>query len=192
MKENNDILLEDKKAKDSGDKNNKVIEFIKEWIMPVVCALGIWFLLNRFVFINVTLPPSGSMIPTLNNNDRLIATRIWNKDDIERGDILIFDSEELGEKLIKRVIGLPGDHIEIVDGVVSVNGKKLDEDYVKNNKSYTGAFYVPDNKLFFLGDNRSISYDSRYWDNPYIDKSAVEGKAKFRYYPISDMAIIKK
>lgn len=191
MKENNEISLDDKEINVSGNKNNKLIYFIKEWVIPVACALGLWFLLNRFVFINVTLPPSGSMIPTLNNNDRLIATRIWDKDDIKRGDILIFDSEELGEKLIKRVIGLPGDHIDIVNGVVSVNGQKLDEDYVKNNKSYTNSFDVPDNKLFFLGDNRSISYDSRYWDDPYIDKSFVEGKAKFRYYPISDMEIIK-
>ena len=191
MKEDNNMPLDYKEKKDSSSHNNKIIEFIKEWVAPIVCAIGIWFLLNRFVFINVTLPPSGSMIPTLNNNDRLIATRIWNKADIKRGDILIFDSEELGEKLIKRVIGLPGDHIDIVDGIVSVNGQKLDESYVKNNKSYTGSFDVPDNKLFFLGDNRAISYDSRYWDNPYIDKSAIEGKAKLRYYPISDMEVIK-
>ena len=191
MKENNVTSLEENSNNISNKNKNPVIIFIKEWVVPVICALGIWFLLNKFVFINVTLPPSGSMIPTLNNNDRLIASRVWNKDDIKRGDILIFKSDELNELLIKRVIGLPGDHIEIVDGVVSVNGEKINEDYVKNNKEYTGVFDVPENKLFFLGDNRKVSYDSRYWDNPYIDKSYIEGKAQFRYYPINDMKIIK-
>lgn len=191
MKENNEVLVNDNNVNNSEDNGNGIINFIKEWVFPIACALGIWFLLNRFVFINVSLPPSGSMIPTLNNNDRLIATRVWNKDNIKRGDILIFNSKELQEKLIKRVIGLPGDHIDIVQGVVSVNGEKLEEDYVKNNKTYDGSFDVPDNKIFFLGDNRLISYDSRYWEDPYIDMSEVEGKAKVRYYPISDFEIIK-
>jgi len=188
---NNEIISTENKSNDvSVEKENKIIIFIKEWIMPIALALGIWLILNKFVFINVTLPPSGSMIPTLNNNDRLIASRVWDKDSIKRGDILIFKSEELNELLIKRLIGLPGDHIEIMNGVVSVNGEKLNEDYVKNNKEYTGVFDVPEDKLFFLGDNRKGSYDSRYWNNPYIDKSCIEGRAKFRYYPINDMKII--
>ncbi|HCW52859.1 MAG TPA: signal peptidase I [Clostridium sp.] len=191
MKKNDSISLDDNSNNISNKKENAVILFIEEWVIPIIAALGIWFLLNKFVFINVTLPPSGSMIPTLNNNDRLIASRVWNKDDIKRGDIIIFKSDELNELLIKRVIGLPGDHIEIIDGVVSVNGEKINEDYVKKNKEYTGVFDVPENKLFFLGDNRKESYDSRYWDNPYIDKSCIEGKAQFRYYPINDMKIIK-
>ncbi|WP_294403470.1 signal peptidase I [uncultured Clostridium sp.] len=179
-------------------KENKTVEnknnsnFFKEWILPIIYAIGIVFLLNKFVFINVVLPPSGSMIPTLNDNDRLIAARVWNKDNIKRGDIVIFKSEELDNKdLIKRVIGLPGDHIEITDGVVRVNGEELQEDYVKNNESYNGIFDVPDGKIFFQGDNRSGSYDSRYWKNPYIDKSDIEGKAEIRYYPIKDFGLIK-
>ena len=74
------------------------------------------------------------------------------------------ESDELDELLIKRVIGLPGDHIEIVDGVVSVNGERLNEDYVKNNKQYTGVFDVPENKLFFLlenGDQAAIIENER-------------------------------
>ena len=130
MKKNNAISLDENSDDISNKKENTVIVFIKEWIVPIIAALGIWFLLNKFVFINVILPPSGSMIPTLNNNDRLIASRVWNKDDIRRGDIIIFKSDELNELLIKRVIGLPGDHIEIIDGVVSVNGEKINEDYV--------------------------------------------------------------
>lgn len=172
-------------------KNSKTVDFFKEWIVPIISAIGIALLINKFIFINVVLPPSGSMIPTLNDNDRLIATRVLNKDNINRGDILVFKSKELNETLIKRVIGLPGDCIEINDGVVKVNGTELEEDYVKNNDRYDGIFYVPDNKIFFLGDNRAGSYDSRYWDNPYIDKSDVEAKAQFRYYPLEDFKVIK-
>lgn len=171
--------------------DNKKTNFFKEWILPILISIGIVFLLNKFVFINVCLPPSGSMIPTLNDNDRLIATRVWNKDEIKRGDILVFKSDEIDKILIKRVIGLPGDHVEINNGIVSVNGTVLEEDYVKNNEDYNGIFNVPDDKIFFLGDNRSNSYDSRYWDNPYIDKSDIEGKAQIRYYPIKDFELIK-
>lgn len=197
MKQNKDIkkitdYIQDSDKSSNLDLKNKKLIFFKEWVMPIICAIGIVFLLNKFIFINVNLPPSGSMIPTLNNNDRLIATRIWNEDDIKRGDVLVFNSKELDNKmLIKRVIGLPGDHIEINNGVVKVNGTELKEDYVKNNESYDGIFDVPDNKIFFLGDNRSGSYDSRYWKNPYIDKSDIEGKAQFRYYPIRDFKLIK-
>lgn len=197
VEQNKDIKKRKDHIQDSDETSNlnsenKKLSFFKEWVMPIICAIGIVVLLNKFIFINVSLPPSGSMIPTLNDNDRLIATRIWNEDDIKRGDILVFNSKELDNKmLIKRVIGLPGDHIEINNGVVKVNGTELKEDYVKNNKSYDGIFDVPDNKIFFLGDNRSGSYDSRYWENPYIDKSDIEGKAQFRYYPIRDFKLIK-
>lgn len=191
IKKKSDSRQDNNKSSNSSVKNKKT-SFFKEWIIPIICAIGIVFLLNKFVYINVSLPPSGSMIPTLNDNDRLIATRIWNKDDIKRGDIIVFKSKELDNKmLIKRVIGLPGDHIEINNGLVSVNGEKLEEDYVKNNKVYSGIFDVPDGKIFLLGDNRAESYDSRYWKNPYIDKSDIEGKAEIRYYPIKDFKLIK-
>ncbi len=193
MQENKSLVYDEINPENRGDsKNTNKSSFFKEWILPVIFSIGIVFLLNKFVFINVSLPPSGSMIPTLNDNDRLIATRVWDKDKIKRGDILVFKSEELGGKLlIKRVIGLPGDHIEIDNGIVSINGKELNEEYVKNDELYNGIFDVPDNSIFFLGDNRAGSYDSRYWENPYIDKSEIEGKAQIRYYPISDFKIIK-
>ncbi|WP_294373209.1 signal peptidase I [uncultured Clostridium sp.] len=193
MQENKSLIHDETNLESKENlKNTNKSSFFKEWILPVIFSIGIVFLLNKFVFINVSLPPSGSMIPTLNDNDRLIATRVWDKDKIKRGDILVFKSEELGGKLlIKRVIGLPGDHIEIDNGIVSINGKELNEEYVKNDELYNGIFDVPDNSIFFLGDNRAGSYDSRYWENPYIDKSEIEGKAQIRYYPISDFKIIK-
>ena len=188
-KSENDIIESTKSENDTKPEEKKG-NFFKDWVVPIICAVAIAFAINKFVFINVYIP-SGSMIPTLNINDKLIVTRIWNKDNIKRGDILVFTSDELNETLIKRVIGLPGDHIEITDGIVKVNGEEIDESYVKNNESYNGIFDVPDGKLFFLGDNRAISYDARSWDNPYIDKDDVQGKAQLRYYPIKEFGIVR-
>lgn len=188
MKEND--VIENKEIEMDTEPKEKKGNFFKDWIVPIICAIGIAFAINKFVFINVYIP-SGSMIPTLNINDKLIVTRIWNKDNIKRGDILVFTSDELDETVIKRVIGLPGDHIEITDGIVKVNGEEIDESYVKNNESDNGIFDVPEGKLFFLGDNRAVSYDARYWDNPYIDKKDVQGKAQLRYYPIKDFGTVR-
>ena len=188
-KSENDIIESTKSENDTKPEEKKG-NFFKDWVVPIICAVAIAFAINKFVFINVYIP-SGSMIPTLNINDKLIVTRIWNKDNIKRGDILVFTSDELNETLIKRVIGLPGDHIEITDGIVKVNGEEIDESYVKNNESYNGIFDVPDGKLFFLGDNRAVSYDARSWDNPYIDKDDVQGKAQLRYYPIKEFGIVR-
>ena len=103
--------------------------FFMEWIVPVFAAAFLSIMINKFLIINTEIP-SGSMIPTLNIGDRLIVTKVFNTDNIKRGDIVVFYSKELDERLIKRVIGLPGDNIEITDGTVKINGKELQEDYV--------------------------------------------------------------
>ena len=159
--------------------------FFREWIIPIIAAIGIAFLINKFLVYNVYIP-SESMVPTLNVGDKLMVTRIYDTNKIKRGDIIVFYSEELGEVLIKRAIGLPGDHIKIHDGIVNINGEDIKEDYVKNNEKFNGTFDVPDNKFFFLGDNRSRSNDARRWINPYIDASNIQGKARIKFYPFKD------
>jgi signal peptidase I len=159
--------------------------FFREWIIPIVAAIGIAFLINKFLVYNVYIP-SESMVPTLNVGDKLMVTRVYDTNKIKRGDIIVFYSEELDEILIKRVIGLPGDHIEIHGGIVNINGTDIKEDYVKNNENYDGVFDVPQNKFFFLGDNRIRSNDARRWINPYIDASNIQGKARLKFYPFKD------
>ena len=122
--------------------SNQKSNFIKDWVLPILLAFVIALLIKQFLIFKVEIP-SGSMIPTLNVDDQLFVSRIYNLDNIKRGDILVFRSEELDDMLIKRVIGLPGDKIDIEDGVVSVNGEVLQEDYVVNNDHFYGKFEVP-------------------------------------------------
>lgn len=161
--------------------------FIREWVIPIIAAMSIAMLLNKYVFYNVYIP-SESMVPALNVGDKLIVTKIYDTSKIQRGDIIVFYSEELNKILIKRAIGLPGDHIEIHDGIVNINGEDIKEDYVKNNEILNKklTFDVPANKFFFLGDNRARSDDARKWINPYIDASDIQGKARIKYYPFKD------
>jgi signal peptidase I len=159
--------------------------FFREWIIPILSAIGIAILINKFLVYNVYIP-SESMVPTLNIGDKLMVTRVYDTSKIKRGDIIVFYSEELNEILIKRAIGLPGDKIKIHDGIVNINGEDIKEDYIKNNEKYDGKFEVPNNKFFFLGDNRSRSNDARRWINPYIDASSIQGKARIKFYPFKD------
>lgn len=187
--------IEDNKKEDSVSRKGFIGTFFssggffREWIVPIVAAIGIAFLINRFVVYNVYIP-SESMVPTLNVGDKLMVTRIYDTSKIKRGDIIVFYSDELSETLIKRVIGLPGDHIVIHNGIVNVNGQDLKEDYVKNNENFSGVYDVPKGKFFFLGDNRKNSYDSRKWINPYIDASNIQGQARFRFYPFQSFGVL--
>lgn len=164
--------------------------FFNEWIVPIVIAIILAFLINKFLIFKVKIP-SESMVPTLNVGDRLFVTRIYNLEKLKRGDILVFHSEEKNEDMIKRLIGLPGDIIVISDGIVTVNGETLDEDYIGTADNYSGEFTVPEGKYFFLGDNRYWSLDSRYWEEPYIDGSEIKGKAQVKIYPWKDFGKIK-
>ncbi|MGL4992325.1 MAG: signal peptidase I [Sarcina sp.] len=161
-----------------------------DWICPIFLALILAFLVNKFLIFKVEIP-SKSMIPTLNIDDQLFASRVYNPEKLERGDLVIFYFKPEDKLYIKRLIGLPGDNISIVDGVVHVNGQILEEDYVKNQEKFNGDFKVPAKKYFFLGDNRGNSLDSRRWRNPYIDAEDIKGKAFIKVYPFNDIKILK-
>ncbi|MDW5300476.1 MAG: signal peptidase I [Sedimentibacter sp.] len=160
--------------------------FIKEWVVPVVIALVIVLFLNKFVFILVTVP-TGSMEDTIIPGDRLYVNELFDIKEAKRGDIIVFKSDEIDNKrLVKRLIGLPGETVEVnADGDVYINGEKLDEPYVVKSEGDAKIFNVPEHSYFFLGDNRPISYDARYWENPYIDESKIIGKVIFRFFPFN-------
>lgn len=171
---------------------NSVIKFAKEWLIPIIIALLFTFLINRFVFFNI-LVPTESMYPTIKPGDRIVVTKIYNMNNLKRGDCIVFYSKELGDTLIKRLIGLPNDNVEIkANGEVYINGNKTDETYVVYNGGKTGlTFKVPEDQYFFLGDNRGNSKDSRYWSNPFISKDDIKGKARFIMYPFNRFGVLK-
>ncbi|MFR1710223.1 MAG: signal peptidase I [Clostridium sp.] len=168
-----------------------MIKFLKEWIIPAVIAIILGFLINKFIFFNVNVPTK-SMYPTITPGDRIFSLRMHKPSSIERGDVLVFHSEELNKDLIKRVIGLPGETVEIQsDGSVYINGEYLKEDYVSSSSDITGSFNIPPNCYLFLGDNRGNSIDARLWENPYIPFDQIQGEGKFIIFPFSRFGKLK-
>jgi len=174
------------------DKNKKsIVYFLKDWVIPIVLAILIALIVNKFIFFNIVVP-TGSMIPTIMPGDRIFVTRVHNAFNLKRGDIVVFHSDELHKDLIKRLIGLPGDIVQRkMDGSVYVNDKKIYEEYVANDGGPTGVFVVPKEHYLFFGDNRANSYDSRYWKQPFIDKKDIMGKARFTIFPFKRIGVLK-
>ena len=166
-------------------KNNSIKKEIVSWIVTIIFALGLGLFISKGLIVNAEIP-SGSMENTIMTQDRLIALRTayWFSEP-QRGDIVVFhypDNEE--ELYIKRVIGTPGDTVEGKDGVVYVNGEALKEPYIKEPAEEDfGPYKVPEDSYFMLGDNRNHSGDSRDWENTYVKKNKILGKAFLRYYP---------
>ena len=183
-------IIENQDTRDN--KTLKKGSFFKELVIDIAIVAVVAFSVWKFIGYGVWIT-SGSMIPTLEVKDRLIVSRVHNTDKLNYGDIVLFKNEEYGDDiLIKRLIGKPGDKIEIVNGIVFRNGEKIDEPYVKNNEiGYNRAFPVPENEFLFLGDNRPNSADSRYWKDPYVQEDNIEGKAIFRYYPFNEIGVVK-
>jgi len=156
---------------------------IKEWLLPILAAIILATLINKFLFYNIKVP-SESMYPTIKIGDIITVTRVYDKSKLKRGDIIVFYSYELKERLIKRLIGLPGDDIDIKNnGQVFINGNKIEEPYVVYKEELGKQFKVPQDKYLFLGDNRANSKDARRWENSYIDSKDIKGKAQFVLYP---------
>lgn len=187
-------VKEIRKEKRSGRKKGTFVSNLLEWAITIVAALLISFLINKFLIFKVYIP-SESMYPTLKVRDQLFVTKMYNRDSIERGDVLVFFSDEFNELLIKRVIGLPGDEIIVkASGEVLVNGEVLQEDYVVQKDEtaiFDLEFKVPDDEYFFLGDNRANSLDSRYWNDPYIEFKNIRGEARVIIYPFSRIRFVK-
>ena len=158
---------------------------ILDTFKPALIACAVLLVIFK-VFIMSGFIPSESMQPTLNIGDGIIVNRLsYLSSDPERGDIVVFDSDEYGEYLIKRIIGLPGDKIDIKEGCVYVNGCKLIEEYACGETTPSlnrvTHYEVPENSVFLLGDNRDNSADSRWWTDPYVEYGDIVGKAVFQY-----------
>lgn len=178
---------DDPQGKPERSKLREAIEFL----IPIVVAVVIAIILKNVVFANAVVP-TGSMLNTISQGDRIIASRLAYKfEDPQRYDVVIFKfPDDETQYFVKRVIGLPGETVQIVDGTVYVtktDGETimLDDSFVTNCEPVGdyGPFEVPEDSYFMMGDNRNSSHDSRFWENKYVHKSKIVGKVKFRYYP---------
>jgi signal peptidase I len=131
-----------------------------------------------------------SMVPTLVSGEYVIVSRLtYRVGSPERGDIIVFHyPRNPEEEYIKRVIGLPGDQVEVKNGSVYVNGEKLDESYLTVKTNYLGMWSIPSGQLFVLGDNRNNSSDSHDWGTVPMDY--VIGKALVVYWPPPDWGLV--
>ena len=175
-------------------EENVVVEIIKTLVTAGILAFGIRTFVAEARYI-----PSESMQPTLEINDRLIIEKIsYRFRTPQRGDVVVFrPTEELKkqgykEAFIKRVIGLPGDTVEVKNDKVFVNGKELSEKYIyvpelapgyqpRPQRPY-GPQKVPDDQYLGLGDNRNNSLDSRSWG--FVPRENLIGRATVRFWPL--------
>ena len=178
------------KNNEEKQKKSKLREAIS-FMTHIVVALIIAIFLKTCIFAYIVIP-TGSMLNTIQEGDRIIASRLaYINDEPQRYDIIIFKYPDDETQLFaKRIIALPGETIEVKNGIVYItdkNGNKSTArtDFITNciPTGNFGPYTVPLGSYFVMGDNRNDSWDSRYWDNKTVKKGKIIGKVKFRYFP---------
>lgn len=175
----------------SDDKGSSFVREAISWLMVFVIAAVAAFVISKFLIINAVIP-TGSMISTINEGDKIIGNRLAYKfSDPKKGDIVLFWSPVKENTIyIKRCIGTPGDTIRIEDGKLFVNGKEKNEPYVKGkptypydgNELYAGTVFeytLKKDEYFMMGDNRTGSSDSRAWGP--VKRDAIIAEGVFRW-----------
>lgn len=169
----------------SEEKKTSIKAEIISWIKVILSAVIIAFIVDFFIIANAVVP-TGSMETTIPAGSRIMGLRLYYCfTEPERGDIVIFkypDDESVD--FLKRIIGLPGETVEIINGKVYIDGDLLDEPYLTEEPTGNfGPYEVPEDCYFMLGDNREVSRDSRYWENTYVSREKIVAKALFMYFP---------
>jgi len=184
------------------DRENPWIEGIKTVALSGILALGIRSLVAEARYI-----PSESMVPTLQINDRLIIDKLsYHFTDPQRGDVVVFmPPDKAGlclnpqsekpvapkEAFIKRIIGLPGETVQVKGEKVYINDKPLQEKYINELTDYDyGPVTVPENSFLVLGDNRNNSCDGHSWG--YVPRQNIIGKAIVRFWPLNRLGALDK
>lgn len=195
----------------------KFLKEVKEYLIIIVIAFVASIILNTFVF-SISTVRESSMEPTLIGGDTVIVSRMayWFKEP-EVGDIIVllegndynmgpwarmtrlvndvinkFKGIENRDRLVKRIIGMPGDEIDIKDGLVYVNGQVIDAEYIDvptDGRTYLSyPVVVPQDQVFVLGDNRPVSRDGRSFG--FVDMENIEGKITFRFFPFGKIGFM--
>ncbi len=169
---------------------NTVKEYAKSLLIALILSLGI-----RVAVVEAYYVPTGSMIPTIMEGDRIMSNKfIYDFTDPKPGDIVVFrpprNIHTEAPRLVKRLIGVEGDWIEVKDGTVYRNGRPLAEPYINDKPDYIlPPLQVPKGYVFVLGDNRQNSYDSHSWG--FLPRKNIIAKAMFCYWPLSRMRMLQ-
>ena len=191
VKKDSDLREEGLQVEEIDEKNKSELAAL---IKTIAVAFGVTLFLNSAVLVNAMVP-SSSMEGTLYPGDRFFGNRLaYQNDGPERFDIIVFkypDDESL--MYVKRVIGLPGERIEIIDGKVYVdgNGEPLNDSFIKEPMIGSfGPYEVPEDSYFVLGDNRNNSNDSRRWKHTFVRRDQILGKGVVIYWPFKHMKLL--
>ncbi|MEN9216630.1 MAG: signal peptidase I [Gloeomargarita sp. HHBFW_bins_162] len=174
----------DQKQQEKSTQENSLVEWSKTIAVSLLLAFGIRTFVAEARYI-----PSESMLPTLQVNDRLIIDKVtYNFRLPQRGEIVVFQPtsalKEQGfrDAFIKRIVGLPGEQVEVKKGKVLINGQPLPEFYVAAPPDYEyGPVVVPPEHYLVLGDNRNHSFDSHFWG--FVPRGNIIGRAAVRFWP---------
>lgn len=163
-------------------------EFLKDSLIFIAVGAGMFlFLLYVTIFTQIVGP---SMEPLFSDKDVVIVSKLYRN--IKYNDIVIFHYED-SKNMVKRIVGLPGDGIKIIDNKIYRNNELIIEDYIlsENNQEIVNATYeiIPEDEYFVLGDNRDNSLDSRSFGN--IKKDSIAGKVILRLWPVTKIKIVR-
>ena len=183
-------MINNRKLENQDEPNNQiktvVIEEALSWAKMIVFTVVFAIILNQFVIVNASIP-TGSMERSIMTNDRIVAFRLaYMFADPSRFDIVIFRFPDDESRLyVKRIIGMPGETVTIRDGLVYIDNETtpLRDDFIKEPVlGDYGPWLVPEDSYFVLGDNRGNSEDSRGWNNPFVHRDNILGRAVFKYH----------
>jgi signal peptidase I len=203
MSEEPNLNVESKEeSKKSASKKPKPNPWF-QWTRDIVICLIVVLFFRGYVA-EANYIPSPSMEPTLKVDDRIIVDKLskyWRP--LERGDMVVFHpplTAHESERWIKRVVGLPGDTVQVINGIVYIDGRRLEEPYIKATPHYSygpielvkddPGTEVDEAQYFLLGDNRDNSMDSHVWH--YCTADRIIGRAIFRYWPLNKIGNIAK
>ena len=180
------------------EKPTSIGREIWEYVRLILIVVVAVILVTNFLIINARIP-SESMENTIMAGDQIFGNRLaYLFSDPERFDIVIFRyPDDESQLFIKRIMGLPGETVTIEDGKVYINDstEPLDDSFcpetpLGGEQYRDGVYEVPEGHYFMMGDNRNHSSDSRYWNNKYVARDKILGKAVLRYWPLTEIKLL--
>ncbi len=174
----------------AGGTIKKIGQFLLETLQTILLALVLYLLIDSVVA-RVRVE-NISMKPTLQPGEFILVNKLaYRVGSIGHGDIIVFHyPKNPAEDYIKRVIGAPGDTVDVRNHTVYINGQALEEDYISAPPNYDGEWKVPDNAVFVLGDNRNQSSDSHSWG--FVPLENIVGRALVIYWPLDNMKVLNE